>query len=112
MKITWERTVIGGETATGDFVAVIEGEIAGRIYPYLVGPKKGYYWTFQLGHGHFRKSNLSGIVDTKQEAADKVKAEFARWIEYPHEQGGGKDLPIKYWSPGSIAYSRVKKPDV
>ncbi|MEI4480940.1 MULTISPECIES: hypothetical protein [unclassified Phyllobacterium] len=29
--LTWKRTVIGGETALGDFVALVEGQIVERI---------------------------------------------------------------------------------
>lgn len=102
MKITWEKTVIGGQTAPGDWIAQVEGQTIGRIFPHVSGSRKNAWeWSFQLGHGEFRKSELHGITDTMQEGADKVKAAFARWIEYPEKKGGGKDLPVEYWSPGS-----------
>lgn len=102
MKITWERTIIGGETASGDFIAVVEGETIGRIFPHISGWRKNAWeWSFQLGHGEFRKAQLRGIEDTKQEAANQVKEAFARWIEYPEEKGGGKDLPVELWTHGA-----------
>lgn len=102
MKIVWERTVIGGETAPGDFVAKVEGQTVGRIQPHISGHRRDHFeWSFQLGHSDFRKGELNGVVPTKQEAVAHVKAEFARWLEYPEEKGGGKDLPVEYWSPGA-----------
>ncbi|MEI4482255.1 MULTISPECIES: hypothetical protein [unclassified Phyllobacterium] len=101
-SITWERTVIGGETAPGDFIAIVEGETIGRIFPHISGWRKdAWEWSFQLGHGEFRKAQLRGIEDSKQGAANQVKEAFARWIEYPEEKGGGKDLPVELWPHGA-----------
>ncbi|UXN59132.1 hypothetical protein [Phyllobacterium zundukense] len=57
------------------------------------GPEKNKWeWSFQLGHSDFRRGDLSGVEDNKQEAADKIKAAFARYLEYPSDKGGGSGL--------------------
>lgn len=108
-SIIWERTVICGEILRQDFIAVVDGVTIGRIHPHVSGWRENAWeWSFQLGHGEFCKSQLHGIEDAKQAAANRVKEAFARWSEYPEEKGGGKDLPVEYWRTGPIAWLGVR----
>ena len=50
MKITWERTVIGGQTTTYDFHASVGGVSIGRIIRVNHGPSKGR-WTYSYYPG-------------------------------------------------------------
>ena len=100
MDITWKRTVIGGETAPGDFVAEAEGQIIGRVMKIGEGPQRGKWeWSFQLGHSDFRRGEFNSVEDEKQQAADKIKAAFAHYLEYPAEKGGGRGLTPEQWKP-------------
>lgn len=109
MNITWKRTVIGGETAPGDFVAEVEGITIGRVMKIDGGPQKGKWeWSFLLGHSEFRRGDLSGVEDDKQEAADKIKAAFACYLECPAEKGGALGLTPDRWKPGSNEYAKAK----
>jgi hypothetical protein len=88
-EITWKRTVIGGETVAGDFVAEAEGVIIGRVMQISGGPQnRKWQWSFLLDHSDFRYGHLSGVEDGKQQAADGIKAAFAHYLEYPAEKGG------------------------
>jgi hypothetical protein len=55
-------------------------------------------------HSDFRRGDFSGVEADKQEAADKIKAAFARYLEYPADKGGGLGLA---WQSGSNAYAKA-----
>jgi hypothetical protein len=106
---TWKRTVIGGETIPCDFVAEAEGEIIGRLMNISGGPQNGkWQWSFLLGHSDFRRGNVSGVEESKQQAVDETKAAFERYLEYPADKGGGAGLPPDNWRPGTNAYAKAK----
>ncbi len=109
MKIEWKRTVIGGQTAPGDFTAEAEGLTIGRMNKIDGGPQKDKWeWSFLLGHSDFRRGDFSGVETDKQEAADKIKSAFARYLEYPADKGGALGLPPHRWQSGSNAYAKAK----
>jgi hypothetical protein len=109
MNITWKRTVIGGETVSGDFIAEADGVLIGRVMNIDTGPQRGTWsWSFQLGHSDFRRGDFSGVEQEKQQAAEKIKAAFARFLEYPADKGGGLGLPPDKWEPRSNAYAKAK----
>ena len=79
MKVTWRRTEIAGETTHEDFIAEDEnGRTVGRIYRHLSG---GWFYAFQA-HGPDivwpTTYPTSGVEETKQAAADAVRAMFER----------------------------------
>lgn len=80
MKVTWERTVIGGQTAPGDFLARDEtGRAVGRIYPQMGGHHAGeWFWCFNAFGSDINWPNYPaiGTEPTKQAAADRVKRVF------------------------------------
>ncbi|MBB3144966.1 hypothetical protein FHS21_001367 [Phyllobacterium trifolii] len=108
-SITWKKTVIGGETAAGDFVAEAAGLTIGRVRKFGDGPQKGKWeWSFLLGHSDFRRGDFSGVEDEKQEAADKIKTAFARYLKYPSDKGGALGLAPDRWQSGLNAYAKAK----
>ena len=78
LKITWQRTVIAGETAPEDFIAEDEnGRTIGRIYRHQTGR---WLYAFQA-HGPdivWPNGPTSGTADEKQHAADAVREMFER----------------------------------
>jgi hypothetical protein len=107
--ITWKRTVIGGQTLHGDFVAEAEGQLIGRVMKIEDGPQRGTWsWSFLIGHSEFRLGDFNGVEADKQKAADRIKAAFAHYLEFPVEKGGGLGLPPNRWAPGSNAYAKAK----
>jgi hypothetical protein len=70
MKLTWSRTVIGGQTKPYDFAARHGDEHVGRIFRYQAGPRTGNWrWTMVAFGPH-----LSPPVDCHGTVASKDKA--------------------------------------
>ncbi|MBZ9605720.1 hypothetical protein [Phyllobacterium chamaecytisi] len=65
-------------------------------------------WSFLLGHSDFRRGEFNSVEDDEQEAANKIKAAFARYLEYPSDNGGGRDLPSPQSKARSKAYANAK----
>jgi hypothetical protein len=78
VHLTWERTVIAGETRPKDFSARFEDEYAGRIIPETGGMSEGL-WKASPG-GHNRENGRIGggtqLVDTKDEAVEFIERKF------------------------------------
>lgn len=109
LQITWKPTVIGGDMIRADFCAEAEGIPIGRVTKIVGGPQNGrWQWNFHLGHGEFRYTEVSGVESQKQEAADKIKAALARFIEDAPEKSGRSGLLPVQWRPGENAYARAK----
>lgn len=89
--ISWERTWPDNPARPKDFSAVADGARIGRVY--RVHMAVGYAWSWSA-HGITASSGtvgcaLSGHEATKQEAADRVKAAWARWVEMGKTAGPG-----------------------
>ena len=83
MPIKWSRTYPDSERKH-DFVAHDDGALVGRIYRTNGGPQNGRWLWFANGIEASPGTvgcALSGELATKQEAADAVKATWARWCE-------------------------------
>jgi hypothetical protein len=73
------------------------------------GPQKGQWgWSFLPGHSEFRLAELSSVEADKQDAADKIRAAFARYLEYPADKGGGAGSTPDKWRQVSNAYTKAK----
>ena len=77
VNITWRRTVIAGETKPEDFIAEDEsGRTIGRVYRHH---SRRWFYAFQA-HGPDinwpTTYPTSGVEETKQAAADAVRAMF------------------------------------
>ncbi|MCJ2128002.1 hypothetical protein [Methylobacterium sp. E-045] len=83
MPVTWTRTY-PDSPRKHDFVAHDNGELVSRIYRMGDGPQDGRWLWFangiQAAPGNVGCA-LNGEAPTKQEAADAVKAAWARWSE-------------------------------
>lgn len=77
MELKWKRTVIGGQTAPGDFIAYCEKGTFARLLKEQYGPSAGT-WGWGLSGGNqnpfFRLPY--GSCDSKQEAVDLIKRMF------------------------------------
>lgn len=83
MKLKWERTVIGGQVCSYDFVAVCEEGNFARIKMNQHGPSAGV-WDWYLTQPINPFFNLPyGSADSKQEAVDMV----VRIFETLRDQG-------------------------
>ena len=82
--ITWELTVIAGDTGHEDFTARDEtGRAVGRVYRQGGGQDAGrWFWTMNgTGPDILRPEYpLTGTEESKRAAADKVRAVFARCL--------------------------------
>jgi hypothetical protein len=76
MNVTWERTVIGGQTAPEDYLARDEtGRSIGRVYGHHMS---GWFWCFNAFGPDIKWPAYPaiGTEPTKQAAADQVKRVF------------------------------------
>jgi hypothetical protein len=76
MKATWERTVIGGQTAPEDYLARDEtGRSIDRVYRHHMS---GWFWCMNAFGPDIKWPEYPaiGVETTKQEAADRVKQVF------------------------------------
>ena len=82
MKLTWQRTVIGGQTVPYDFAALDAGQPVGRIYRHDTSEHQRGEWFWAMnafGPGINRHGiNCSGIVETKAEAVRLVEGTYQR----------------------------------
>jgi hypothetical protein len=109
MTLTWERTVIGGDTLHYDFVAKAGGIVVGRIIMQKNPPHTGKWdWSFQLGASEFRHLDMNGTELTKQEAADKIRIAFVTFLDYPSDKGGGAGLHPEDWPPRQNSYAKAR----
>ncbi|BAB54417.1 hypothetical protein [Mesorhizobium japonicum] len=80
VRLTWDRTVIGGQTAHYDFAASFGDTGVGRIMKEQHGPSAGtWFWTCYDG-------GARGTVATKDEEVVGVEVAYARRV-------AGADLP-------------------
>lgn len=99
MMLSWQRTTIGGETRPYDYVARDGDSPVGRIMKVEHGPAAGEWsWSVYAKAGWGREDlTIYGREDTKQAAADKVKAVYAACLARPTfpettpETGGSSD---------------------
>jgi hypothetical protein len=80
MKLTWQRTVIGGQIKPYDFAAH-DGDVkVGRIYKHDThGGAANWFWTMNaVGPNIVRSRNCSGTVPTKAEAVRLVEQTYRR----------------------------------
>lgn len=92
MKVRWKRTDIAGEVKPDDFVACLLGVSVGRILTHHhAGAKLVWSWSFFCGSGDFLKGN-SGIEETAEAAAEKLRQRIKLYLATPVEDGGGKGL--------------------
>ncbi|MFA7504265.1 MAG: hypothetical protein WCZ28_06165 [Burkholderiaceae bacterium] len=85
MKLTWQHTLIGGETRPYDYCARDGGTQVGRIMKIEHGPAAGEWsWSMYAKAGWAREGlTTHGREDTKQAAADKVSAVYGACIACP-----------------------------
>jgi hypothetical protein len=80
IKLNWTRTVIGGEESDHDFSAHDENRTVGRIYRHQTGGHDGrrWFWTMNASGPDikFGKRQLSGVLDTKDEAVRMVERAY------------------------------------
>jgi hypothetical protein len=85
LKVSWELTVIAGDTGHEDFTARDEtGRIVGRIYRQIGGHHAGEWFWCMNAHGadiNWPEYPAIGTEPTKQGAADKVRAVFERCLK-------------------------------
>ena len=85
MKLSWERTLIAGQTKPYDFTAKDGARPVGRIYRHDTSvPNRGHwYWTmYAVGQGIDRGGvNCTGMVSSKTEAAQLVERTYAVCLE-------------------------------
>jgi len=79
MKLTWQRTVIGGNVQHHDFAAFHGDELVGRIFQHRAGPRAGAWrWTMLAMGPHLRRPDDShGTAASKAEAAELVAECYA-----------------------------------
>ena len=82
MKLSWERTVIGGQIKPYDFTAMDGGKNVGRIYrPETSQHRAGHWWWAMnaFGQGINRHGiQCTGIVPLKAEAVRLVEETYQR----------------------------------
>lgn len=83
IKLEWKRTVIGGQTAPGDFIAYCERGTFARLLRNEHGPSAGMWgWYLSASRNPFSKLPY-GLCDSRQEAIDTIVLMF----ETLQEQG-------------------------
>lgn len=90
MTITWARTWPDNPDRRSDFAASEDGVVIGRIHPVRRAEGRAWFWTvIAVPAGpSIVGFALSGHEETKQGAADRVKAAWARWVEMGKQIGG------------------------
>lgn len=81
--LDWERTVIGGRTAPGDFCPTFLGsDSVGRIQAELHGPSAGsWFWSISTHDDRWRKhGGQRGREPTKDMAVFALEHEFTRYL--------------------------------
>ena len=81
MKLTWQRTVIGGQTKPSDFSAHDAGKHVGRICCHDTGVERDlWFWTMNAFGPSIDRSgvNCNGIVETKAKAVRLVEETYRR----------------------------------
>lgn len=116
-ELEWSKTVIGGETLSYDFCATYRGILVGRIRREAAGPQSNQWeYGFILGADvRFHDAGMTGHVEGKQEAADRIKYWMQRYLDTEPAQGGGKGLPPEEMPPdqrsGQLRYLKNSDPE-